>query len=163
HRQPDATTLGRELHSAMSANLTQPFGRSGFDPRAGQATQVVYPPAVTVQQSGPNVTVPHGTAYQTAPPPPNRPTGRDRPEEQKSKTGLIVAGVLSLLILIGLGVIAYLVMTNRRRPEPQPNPYSNPQAVQPITPTPLPTNSNRAETPVTPAPTDAKGKVETKN
>src|SRR5262249_46336100 len=70
NRQPDATTLGRELHSAMSANLTQPFGRSGFDPRAGQATQVVYPPAVTVQQSGPNVTVPHGTAYQTAPPPP---------------------------------------------------------------------------------------------
>ena len=164
-RQPDATMLARDLQAAMTANLTQPLGRSQYDGGAGQATQVFHPPVATVQQSGGYPTSVQAGPYQTTPPLAPRPTVQEHLPERKSKTGLIVAGVLSLLILIGLGIIAVLVMTNRRPAPSSSAIVTNPgSAVQPINPTPLPTNANRTEpaatTPATPA--DPKGRVEAK-
>jgi serine/threonine-protein kinase len=152
-RQADATVFARELQTAMTTNLTQPLSPSTANIGAGQATQVFYPPAATVQQSG---------VYGTMPSVPSRATVQEQLPAERSRTGMLVAGIVSLVILIGLGLIAYFVFMNRK-PLPSPAPSVNPgqNTVQPITPTPVPTNANRPET-TNPPPADAKGKVESK-
>jgi eukaryotic-like serine/threonine-protein kinase len=154
-RQIDASTFARELHTAMTTNLTRPLSHSTMASNAAQATQVVYAPAATAPYAGTYGTVPQSAGRATA----GQPALPER-----SRTGMLVAGILSLIILIVLGVVAYFVFIDRR-PTPSPAPVANqgPNAVQPVVPTPVPTvplNANRAESPSTP--TDARGKAESK-
>jgi ketosteroid isomerase-like protein len=152
-RQADATVFARELQTAMTTNLTQPLSPSTANLGAGQATQVFYPPAATVQQSG---------AYGTMPPVAGRATVQERLPAERSRAGMLVAAIVSLVILIGLGVIAYVVFMNRKPlPSPAPSLSQGQNTVQPITPTPVPTNANRPETTSAP-PADARSRVESK-
>jgi len=152
-RQADALVFARELQTAMTANLTHPLSPSTAISGTAQATQAFYPPAATVQQSG---------AYGTVQQYPGRATVQESLPAERPRNGMIVAGIVSLVILIGLGVVAYFVFMNRRPlPSPAPPVNQGPNAVQPITPTPVPANGNRPETPNTP-PTDARGRVESK-
>jgi eukaryotic-like serine/threonine-protein kinase len=151
-RQADATVFARELQTAMTANLTHPLSPSTASAGAAQATQVFYPPAATVQQSG---------AYFTTPPVAGRATVQETLPAARSRNGMIAAAIVSLVILIGLGVVAYLVFMNRK-PTPGAAPVVNPgsNTVQPITPTPVPTNGNRPGTSTPPA--DARARAESK-
>jgi serine/threonine-protein kinase len=152
-RQSDATVFARELQTAMTTNLTHPLSPSTAASGAAQATQVFYPPAATVQQSG---------AYGTMPSVPGRATVQELLPAERSRPGMLIAGIVSLVILIVLGVIAYFVFMNRKPvPSPAPSLSQGQNTVQPITPTPVPTNANRPETTKAP-PADAKGKVESK-
>ncbi|MFL6214119.1 MAG: protein kinase domain-containing protein [Blastocatellia bacterium] len=151
-RQADATVFARELQAAMTTNLTQPLSPSTSATGAAQATQVFAAPAATLQQSG----------YNTASPVAGRATVQEQLPVQRSRTGMIVAGIASFVILIALGVVAYFVFIDRK-PLPSSAPVANqaPNAIQPITPTTVPTNGNRSESNST-QPTDAKGKAESK-
>ena len=151
-RQADATVFARELQAALTANLTQPLSPSTGPASAAQATQVFAAPAATLQQPG----------YNTALPVVGRATVHEQLPVQRSRTGMIVAGIASFVILIALGVIAYIVFMGRK-PLPSSSPAVNqaPNTLQPITPTTVPTNGNRSESNPAP-PTDAKGKAESK-
>jgi ketosteroid isomerase-like protein len=151
-RQTDATVFARELQAAMTTNLTQPLSPSTGAAGAAQATQVFNAPAPTLYQAG----------YNTAPPVAGRATVQEQLPARAPRTGMIVAGVVSLVILIALGVVAYVVFIGRKPvPSSAPAVSQTPNAVQPINPTTVPTGGNRAES--NPAqPTDAKGKVESK-
>ncbi|HJQ24452.1 MAG TPA: protein kinase [Blastocatellia bacterium] len=149
-RQADATAFARELQTAMTTNLTQRLAPTTIASKAAQATQVVYPAQPTT---------PHSAAYGTAPPLPSHAAPPLQPA-QRSHTGMLVAGVVSLIILIALCAIAYFVFFNRK-PTPIPAVNPGPTAVQPITPTQVPANANRPGA-VNPPPADAKGKAESK-
>ena len=153
-RQADATAFARELQTAMTSNLTHPLAPSTRASGAAQATQIAYPPAATVRQVGAYGTAPPVAARDTLPP---GPAGR-------SRTGMLVAGAVSLLILIALGAAAYFVFVDRK-PSPGlgPSGVREPSGVQPLTPTPVPTvptNANRPE--AAGAPADARGRAESK-
>ncbi|MFL6275198.1 MAG: protein kinase domain-containing protein [Blastocatellia bacterium] len=152
-RQADATAFARELQAAMTNHLTRPISPATMVSNAAQATQMVYPPAATAPYQG---------AYGTAPPLPAHPTTPQPLPAERSRTGMLVAGIVSLVILIALGVIAYVVFV-ARKPVPGPAPVVSPgpNGVQPITPTAVPTNANRPEV-ANPSATDAKGKAESK-
>ncbi len=151
-RQADAPVFARELQAALTTNLTHPLSPPTANIGAGQATQVVYPPAATMQQPG---------AYGTVQQYPGRATVQEQLPARQSRRGMLVAGIVSLVILIGLVAVAYFVFIDRK-----PQPVSTPSVtqgqnnVQPITPTTVPTNPNRAAASATPA--DAKGRVESK-
>ena len=148
-RQADAAEFARELQAAMTTNLTRPLTPTTSAAGTAQATQVFYPPAPTVQ-----------SGYNTAPPVAARATTQEPPPApRRPRTGMIVAGVASVVILIALGVAAYFIFMGRK-PLPAPSSGGNQGAsgVQPITPTNVPTNANRAGS----APADARGRAESK-
>jgi serine/threonine-protein kinase len=146
-RQADATVFARELQAALTANLTQPMSPSTGAAGTAQATQFFAAPAATFMHSG----------YDTAPPVVGRATVQEQLPVQRSRTGMIVAGIVSVVILIALGVIGYFVFMNRKPTPANVNQGSN--VTQSNTATP--TNGNRSGTTLAP-PTDAKGKVESK-
>jgi eukaryotic-like serine/threonine-protein kinase len=151
-RQAEATGFARELQAALTTNLTQPLSPSTANIGAGQATQAFYPPAATIQQAG---------AYDTAQPYPGRATVQEQLPPQRSRSGMLIAGIVSLVILIGLAVIAYFVFIDRKpQPISTPSVTQGQNTVQPITPTNVP-NANRTGATSAP-PADAKGRVESK-